>query len=155
MAAVGPPPPEVPEPYRSDYTEAAAIVSLSPQASAAISRRCLQAVLHDKAGTTKRDLDGQIDEVLATHTLPSDLAEDVDAIRHVGNVAAHAQKSTVTGVVLPVEPGEAEWSLRILEGLLDFYFVRPVKAQARRDALNAKLAEAGKPPLKVPPAAAP
>jgi hypothetical protein len=112
-------------------------------------------VLRDEAGTTKRDLDGQIDEVLATHTLPSDLAEDVDAIRHIGNFAAHTQKSTVTGMVLPVEPGEAEWSLRILEGLLDFYFVRPAKAKARRDALNVKLAEAGKPLLKVPPAATP
>jgi hypothetical protein len=38
-----------------------------------------------------------------------------------------------------------------LEALLDFYFVRPAKAQARRDALNARLAEAGKPQLKVPP----
>lgn len=153
LPAVAPPPLEVTEPYRSDYMEAASILTLSPQASAAISRRCLQAVLRDKAGTTKRDLDGQIDEVLASDTLPSDLAEDVDAIRHLGNFAAHQQESSVTGQVLPVEPGEAEWSLRILEALLDFYFARPAKAKARRDALNSKLAEAGKPPLKMPPQA--
>jgi Domain of unknown function (DUF4145) len=150
--AVAPLPPEVPEPYRSDFEEAAAILTLSPQSSAAISRRCLQAVLTDKAGTTKRDLNDQIDEVLDSHTLPSDLAADVDAIRNVGNFAAHTQKSTVTGMVLPVEPGEAEWSLSVLEGMLDFYFVRPAKAQALRDAYNLKLAEAGKPPMKVPPA---
>jgi hypothetical protein len=151
VTAVAPLPPEVPEPYRSDYAEAAVILTLSAQASAAISRRCLQAVLRVKAGTTKRDLDGQIDEVLASHTLPSDLAADVDAVRTVGNFATHEQKSTVTDMVLPVEAGEAEWTLGVLEGMLDFYFVRPAKSQARRDAFNAKLAEAGKPSLKVPP----
>jgi hypothetical protein len=155
LAAIAPPAPEVPEPYRTDCMEAAATLPVSAQASAAISRRCLQAVLRDKAGTTSRDLNGQLDEVLSANTLPSDLAEDVDAIRHIGNFAAHQQESNVTGLVLPVEPGEAEWSVTILEALLDFYFVRPAKAEARRAALNAKLAEAGKPPLKAPPSGTP
>ena len=30
----------------------------------------------------------------------------------------------------------------------DFYFVGPAKAKAKRDALNVKLNDAGKPPMK-------
>jgi hypothetical protein len=39
-------------------------------------------------------------------------------------------------------------ALDVVEGLFDFYFVGPAKAQAKRDALNDKLAEANKPPLR-------
>jgi hypothetical protein len=31
---------------------------------------------------------------------------------------------------------------------MDFYYVRPTIAKKKRDEMNAKLAEAGKPPLK-------
>ena len=80
--------------------------------------------------------------------LPTHLAEDVDAIRHLGNFAAHPIKSTNTGEVVDVEPGEAEWLLGLLEGLFDFYFVQPAISKRKRDALNAKLKDAGKPPMK-------
>jgi len=43
------------------------------------------------------------------HTLPGHLAEDLDAIRNVGNFAAHPMKSTHTGDIVEVEPQEAEW----------------------------------------------
>jgi hypothetical protein len=80
--------------------------------------------------------------------LPSHLAEAIDAVRSLGNFAAHPLKSTNTGEVLDVEPGEAEWLLEVLEQLFDFYFIQPAKLQARRAALNQKLQEAGKPPMK-------
>ncbi len=86
--------------------------------------------------------------MLASKALPSDLAEDVDAIRNVGNFAAHPLKSTNTGLILDVEPGEAEWLLNVLEGLFDFYFVRPARRAEKIAALNQKLADAGKPPMK-------
>src|SRR5438552_5594302 len=40
---------EVPDPYRSDFLEASKVLSDSPKASAALSRRCLQSILRDKA----------------------------------------------------------------------------------------------------------
>jgi hypothetical protein len=49
-----------------------------------------------------------------------------------------------------VEPQEAEWLLNVLEQLFDFYFVQPARAKAKRDALNAKLKEAGEPAMKQP-----
>ena len=81
-------------------------------------------------------------------TLPSDLAANVDAVRHVGNFAAHPMKSQHTGDIVDVEEGEAEWLLDVLEGLFDFYYVAPAQAASKRAALNAKLASLGKPPLK-------
>jgi hypothetical protein len=113
-----------------------------------LSRRCLQNLLIDKAGVTK-DLFDQIQEVLdKPGALPTPLAEDLDAVRVIGNFAAHPMKSKATGQIVDVLPGEAEWNLEVLEGLFDYYFVQPEKKQQRRDAMNAKLGDAGKPPLR-------
>jgi len=137
--------PEVPEEFASDYREACAILSDSPKASAALSRRCLQHLIHKKAGIKKRGLSQEIDELISSKTIPSYLVEDLDAIRNIGNFAAHPIKSTNTGAIVEVEPGEAEWSLILLEGLFDFYFVQPALSQKKKDALNKKLSDSGKP----------
>ena len=132
----------------ADFSEAVAVLPHSRKASAALSRRCLQHVLSTVGGAKKRDLADQIDEVLPN--LPQQIGHNVDAIRHVGNFAAHPLKSTNTGQIVDVEDGEAEWLLDVLEDLFEFYYVAPAKATARRVALNKKLADIGKPPLKKP-----
>jgi len=137
---------DVPAPIRSDYEEAAEVLPISEKASAALSRRCLQSVLREAAGTKSRDLADQIDEVLPK--LPSYLQTQLDAVRNIGNFAAHPQKSKVTGEIIDVEPGEAEWNLEVLDLLFDFYYVQPRIAAEKRAALDKKLAEAGKPPMK-------
>jgi hypothetical protein len=142
------PPKEVPEEFAADYREASLVLTDSPKSSAALSRRCLQHILREKAGVKKADLAKEIDEIIASGKLPSHLAEAIDGIRNLGNFAAHPIKATSTGEVLPVEPGEALWTLDVLEGLFDFFFVQPALLAARRAALNAKLATAGKPPIK-------
>jgi hypothetical protein len=76
------------------------------------------------------------------------LAESIDAVRNIGNIAAHPMKEAATGQILPVEHEEAEWLLNILEGLFDFYFVQPARFAQKQDALNATLASAGKKPMK-------
>ena len=139
-------PKEVPNEVGEDYKEACLVLSDSPKASAALSRRCLQHILREKAGVRPQNLSSEIDEVLPK--LPSHLAEAVDAIRNFGNFAAHPLKSTNSGEILDVEPGEAEWSLEVLEQLFNFYFVQPASLKAKRAALNKKLTEAGKNPMK-------
>jgi len=141
-------PPDVPEEFAADYRDACLVLPDSPKASAALSRRCLQNLLREKAETTKKDLADQIDEVLTPRQLPPYLAGDLDAIRNIGAFAAHPLKSKSTGEILDVEPEEAEWNLNVLEGLFTFYFIDEAAAKARRDALNVKLKEAGKPPMK-------
>ena len=131
-----------------DFREAVSVFPKSKKASAALSRRCLQRILSTKGGSKKRDLADQIEEVLAK--LPPEIAANVDAIRQVGNFAAHPMKSTSSGEIVDVEEGEAEWLLEVLEELFGHYYVAPARAAARREALNKKLEDLGKPTLKQP-----
>ena len=100
------------------------------------------------AGVKPSNLADEIQEVLDRNLLPSYIAEIVDAVRNVGNFAAHPIKSKSSGEITPVEIGEAEWLLEILEALFDFYFVQPEKIKKKRENLNTKLSDSGKPPLK-------
>jgi hypothetical protein len=122
----------------------------SPKASAALSRRCLQHILRENAGVKDGNLAREIQQVLDSKQLPTHLAENLDAVRNIGNFAAHPQKSTNTGEIQPVEVGEADWSLDVIEQLFDFYFVQPARSKLKRAALDAKLQAAGKPPMKQP-----
>ena len=141
-------PPEVPKAYAEDYKESCLVLSDSSKASSALSRRCLQHLLRDEAKVKHQDLYKEIQEVIDAGKVPSHIAEGLDAIRNIGNFAAHPIKSQSTGEIVPVEPGEAEWNLDVLESLFDFFFVAPAKTKARKDALNKKLKDAGKPPVK-------
>jgi len=144
-----PVPSEVPKPIAEDYVEASLVLSDSLKASAALSRRCLQNLLLDAAGAKKGDdLSKQIQAVIDSGKLPSHIEHDIDAIRAIGNFAAHPNKDTNTGQILEVETDEAEWNLEVLESLFDYYYVQPAKAAARKAALNAKLSASGKPPVK-------
>ena len=144
---VRPVPAEVGDPYRKDFAEACAVLPLSGAASAALSRRCLQSILRDKAETTKKNLYDQIEEVIGAGHLPSHIVEGLHAVRNIGNFAVHPMKSTSSGTILDVEPGEAEWNLDVIESLFDFYFVQPALAAKRKAELNRKLKDAGKPEI--------
>jgi hypothetical protein len=139
-------PPETPAHIARDYREAAHVLPASPKASAALSRRCLQAVLREQGAARQSTLSEQIQAVLPN--LPTYIAEQVDAIRVIGNFAAHPIKDTRSGEIVEVEPGEAEWNLDVLDLLFDFYYVGPARAIAKREALNTKLIAAGKRPMR-------
>ncbi len=140
-------PTEVTDPYRQDFSEACTVLADSAKASAALSRRCLQAILTDKFGAKQKDLYSQIEEVIASGKLPGHIIDGLHVVRQIGNIAAHSIKSTSTGTIVPVEPGEADWNLDILESLFDFCFVQPAITAKRKTDLNVKLKAAGKPEL--------
>jgi hypothetical protein len=133
-----------PPPIADDFRQAHSVLSLSPKASAALSRRCLQTLIREQERIRDRDLVSEIRALLALNKLPSYLAADLDAIRVVGNFAAHPQKATETGAILDVEPDEAEWTLSVLGELIDFYFERLPTSQRRNTELRNKLRRAGK-----------
>jgi len=141
-------PPEVPDVFAEDFNQACLILYDSPKAAAALARRCLQHILREKGGVKKGNLSKEIDEVIDSNKLPSDICEQLDAVRNYGNFAAHAEENIATGEIIAVEPSEAEWTLNILEELFDFYFVRPERIKRKKDGLNAKLSSVGKPPMK-------
>ena len=140
-------PKEVPQHIADDFNESCLVVSYSPKASAALSRRCLQGVLADK-GYNDHNLVNAIKAAIDSKQLPSSVSENLDAVRNIGNFAAHPLKNTGAGLIQAVEPHEAEWNLDVLEELFDFFYVQPERSKQRRAALDAKLAAQGKPPMK-------
>jgi Domain of unknown function (DUF4145) len=143
-----PVPSEVPADVVNDFKEASDVIQDSPKASAALSRRLLQRLLREQAKVKPGDLSDEIQEVLDSNQLPSSAAQAIDAVRNIGNFAAHPIKSKDTGVIVDVEPGEAEWLLDTLESLFDIYFVQPLILARKRAELDKKLEASGKPPMK-------
>ena len=145
-----PTPEEVPDDLAEDYREACLVIADSPKASAALSRRCLQHILREKAGVkNSSDLAKAIQEVLDNPAVPPDVSTTLDMVRNIGNFSAHPNKSLRTGEIVDVEPMEAEWCLDTIEVLFDFYFVKPADIEKRKRAVNEKLAETGKPQMPV------
>lgn len=139
---------EVPDKYKVDFLEACTVLPLSPKASAALSRRILQNILREEFKIKHQSLAKEIDDFIQLKSVPSYLTEAVDAIRNIGNFAAHPLKDTNTGEIVNVEPGEGEWLIEVLEALFDFVFVQPNRLQERKKKLNQKLKSIGKPPMK-------
>ena len=123
--------PVVPDPYAADYREATAVLHDSPKASAALSRRIMQAVIRDLAKVRKGTLYAEIERVIKSKRLPTQLSDALHRVREIGNAAAHPIRSKHTGDLFEVEPGEAEWNLDTIDLLFDFYFVMPAKFAER------------------------
>ena len=122
---------------REDYREACLVLTDSPKASAALSRRCLQNLLEKKAGVNPGDkLYKQIND--AKQGLRTYLRDEIDDIRQLGNIAVHPIASKTTGVIAPVEPAEAEAMLNILEALFDVYYIQPARAKQRKKDIQSK-----------------
>ena len=134
-----PVPPEVPEQYASLAREAGLILPDSPRASAALSRRCLQQLLRNEAEAPPGKLYFEIEWALANAGLPSRATRSLHSLREIGNMAAHPNMGPESDDYLEVEPGEADWTLDVLDDLFDHFFVGPALEAARRAALDAKL----------------
>ncbi len=131
---------EVPKKYRDELNEAYSIMFVSLKASAAMSRRLLQVLLREEF-KIKVKSDNLSDEIIEFQNLPGPstmLKREVDAIRKIGNFAAHPRKSQVTGEIIEVEPDEAEWSVEVLFNILEHLFILPEKANIRMQNLNQK-----------------
>ena len=140
---------EVPESFKVDYLEACNVLSVSANASAALSRRVLEAVLRDQGysgGSLENLIDCALSESSTQKVLPQNVREIIDAVRNLGNFAAHPIPDKSRLEIIGVEPDEAEWCLEIIEALFEHYYGKPSPETTQRVAkLNAKLADAGKP----------
>lgn len=84
---------EVPESYAGNFREACTVLPDSTNASAAISRRCLQSLLVNEGGAKKYNLEDQIDEVVESKQLRTQLAENLHYVRQVGNLGATRERT--------------------------------------------------------------
>jgi len=115
----------IPEKYVKLYEESFSVLSLSPRASAALSRTCLQMLLREYGKVTPGKLFDEIQQAIDSKTFPVEIEKTIDIIRENGNNAAHPNKSDNPSEIISIEPGEAEWGLEILDSLFEHYIVRP------------------------------
>lgn len=148
----------IPLPLREDYLEACLIRDLSAKASATLTRRCLQGMIRDFAGITRGTLDQEIkalrhavEDGTADRSISIETVEAIDHVRSVGNIGAHMEKNI--DLIIPVDPGEAQALIDLVEMLFDEWYV----ARDKRKQQLARIAGiAGeKKALKAAPAGTP
>lgn len=132
----------IPQEFRDLYNESATVLEDSPRASAALSRTCLELLLKEYAKTKGKNLYEQIQEVIDSKNLPSDLEEMIDIVRQNGNSAVHPNKNSRE--LIQVEDSEAEWGLEILESLFDHYIVKPQKNKEKLEKYKMKHSKSSK-----------
>lgn len=165
-----PQPEFIPVPVRDAYFKACRIRDLSPEASATLSRRCLQGMIRDFCGISKKRLIDEIDALRAqvgagkapTGVQP-DTMDAIDAVRRIGNIGAHMEKDI--DVIVDVDEGEAQALIDLIELLFDeWYVARKVrgekisrlgvvaaqKAQARRGTPQEEIVAPRSSPLETP-----
>jgi hypothetical protein len=112
-ASRGPIAPEVPSEIADDYVEACNVLPISPKASAALSRRCFQHILHSEgykvsSGDLGKEIDLLLNEPDTRKAIPQRLRDTIDLIRNFGNFSAHPIDDKTTLQIIDVEPHEAE-----------------------------------------------
>lgn len=141
QSSAKPIPEYVPAPIRQDYEEACMIVSLSPKASATLARRCLQGMIRDFWGISKPRLVEEVQELKGK--IAAKTWQAIDAVRSIGNIGAHMERDI--NVIVDVDPGEAELLIKLIESLIEDWYVHRndrdldmtaiiTAAQAKKDA---------------------
>ena len=131
-------PKSIPKKFTKDYYEANAVISDSPNASAALSRRVLQHILEEKSNVTKNNrLVDQIKEAKEKEKFDLKLHGLIDYVRTFGNFGTHASKDD-SDKIIDVEKGEAETLLEIIEDLFDYYYLKPEELNKTKKRLDEK-----------------
>ena len=130
------PMPNVPGELFGKYAEATAVLGISPDASAAMTRRIVEQVL-DEQDFKQDTLVGKIAAFRESDS-PKRLKESIDYLRTLGNWAVHPPRWQAAGEIVAVEEEEAEWALDLVRDLFQHFYVEPAEDARRRDAIDAK-----------------
>ncbi len=132
----------IPAPILADYAEACLIVGKSPKASATLARRCLQGIIRDFWKISKPRL---IDEIAALQgQIDGTTWKAIDAVRSIGNIGAHMEKDI--NLIVDVDPTEADLLLRLIEVLLEEWYIRRYERERHMQNVIAAAAAKSKPP---------
>ena len=131
-----PQPDYIPEPIVENYNQACRIRDLSANASATMSRRCLQGMIRDYCSISKPSLANeidtlrvQVDEGKAPQGVSQDTMNAIDHVRHLGNIGAHMEKDI--NLILDVQPDEAQALINLIELLFEEWYVAKHVREAR------------------------
>ncbi|GEO70497.1 DUF4145 domain-containing protein [Levilactobacillus acidifarinae] len=110
----------VPEAVRNDYSEAYAILHLSPKASATLARRALQGMIRDYFGVNENTLYDEINDIQDQVT-PS-VWNTINAVRRIGNIGAHMEKDI--NLIVDISDNESEKLLKLIEYLVKSWYIQ-------------------------------
>ncbi len=135
----------IPKDVAKHYKQAKLVLELAPEASAALSRCCLEKVLTEKYHPKSQKLEKIIEE--CSMDWPSSIKRCLYALREIGNFAVHPRKDSLSGEIVEIEPGEAAFSLMILELAFDYFYSFQKKVDEIINSINEKLIACGKQPI--------
>jgi len=122
----------IPEQVRQDYEEACKIVSLSPKASATLSRRCLQGMIRDFHNITRKNL---VDEINAIQNdLGIDIFNALHSLRSIGNIGAHPESDI--NLIVEIDEGEAQKLIKFIELLMDKWYIKREEERKMLEEIN-------------------
>ena len=136
-----PQPDYIPLPIRKDYEEACKIAHLSPNASAVLARRCLQSMIRDFCNIKENTLHKEIEQLKTNveerknPSVTEESIQAIDNIRKMGNIGAHMEKPT--GILIDIEPEEAELLIQLIETLFKDWYVARNERQQRLKNIQA------------------
>ncbi len=111
----------IPKAIIEDYEEAYSILSLSPKASATLSRRCLQGMIRDfwkvnvKSGKLYDEINAIKDKITPAQW------KAINSLRSLGNIGAHMEKDV--NEIIEIDDGEAEKLIKLIELLMEKWYI--------------------------------
>lgn len=157
--------PLVPSSMKDDYIEAWTILDDSPRMSSVLSRKVLADLLKKYARLTQYVLAQRIDAFVADTQHPSRIRDNLHYLREIGDFSAHTQeqqnappKQNATpqsgeqqpdadAAIINVTREEAEWTLKIVADLFDYFVVAPERDRRLRESFDKKIKAAGRKPI--------
>lgn len=133
--------------YLRNYREAWAILDDSPRMSAVLSRRILADLLKEYAALGSFKLSTRVDKFIENEKHPRVIRENLHYLREMADFSAHTQTDGNDNVI-DVTKDEAEWTLKIIGELFDYFIVSPETNAKVRAAFDEKLKLAGRKPIK-------
>ncbi|MCB7038998.1 DUF4145 domain-containing protein [Eggerthella sinensis] len=127
----------VPDKVRDDFREAYLIKDISPKASVALCRYCIQYMIRDFWGISKSRLVDEIADLEKSGKSPTSI-KMLDAIRDMGNFGAHPEKDTST--IIEVDPEDADLAVQIVQTIIKDWYIDKHEREARISAIDARIA---------------
>lgn len=122
----------IPSHIEQDYQEACLMVELSPKASAALSRRCLSAMLRDFWQVQPGSLSDEFRQVKGT---VDPLTWDaIESIRKRGQIGARMESEGAE--ILDADPDEAKLLIGLTETLVQDWYVTRAERRKRLDKIR-------------------
>ncbi|MGD0205311.1 MAG: DUF4145 domain-containing protein [Dehalococcoidia bacterium] len=131
----------MPERFRRDFLEAAAILEVSPRMSAVLSRRILADLLEEYAGRDEFRLGSKLKAFSNDTQYLLTVRKNSQYLNEIADFGAHTQKDDQAQII-DVDRDEAEWTLAFIERLFNLFIIEPAYDEAMRASIEEKSKEA-------------